>query len=286
MRAWKKAAALAAVVVLSAGTGVAVAEGIGGDQPASTSATPPAGGPDYLLAGGFQNEDAYVPITPCRILDTRKGFGKLQVNAPKEIDVRGDEVTFTTQGGNPGGCGIPAGATAIEATITAIDSGSGFLRAWPANIVQPNATFLNYDSAFNVSNTGTITLCGGQNSLSCNANKDLSLRAYGSATDLVVDVNGFFVRPMAASVDSAGALVEGNRVTAAGRVGGQTGRYEVIFDRNISECSFTASVSFDGGSEGYATVSPRAGKANGIFVATFNNAGSATDKPFYVEATC
>lgn len=285
MSRFKKVAALAAVVVLSAGTGVAVAEGIDGDQPASTSASPPAGGPDYLLAGGFQNEDAYVPITPCRILDTRKGYGKLQVNGPKEIDVRGDEATFTVQGGNPGGCGIPAGATAIEATITAIDSGSGFLRAWPANIVQPNATFLNYDSAFNVSNTGTVTLCGGQNALACNANKDLSLRAYGSATHLVVDVNGFFIRPMAASVQPDGDLIEGNRVTSAGKVNGLTGRYEVVFDRNISQCSYTASVSFDGG-EGYATVDPRNGNNRAVFVGTYNNAGTLTDRPFYVEVTC
>lgn len=284
MRAWKKAASLAAVVVLSAGTGVAVAEEIGGSQPPpTTSAESLPGTTDALLAGGFQNENSFIPITPCRILDTRKGYGKLQVSAPKAIDVRGSDATFTTQGGNPGGCGIPTGATAVEATITAIDSGSGFLRAWPANIVQPNATFLNYDSAFNISNTGTITLCGGQNSLSCNTNQDLSLQAYGSATDLVIDVSGFYIRGMAALVDGNGTLVRGNRVVSVIRLA--TGSYQVAFDRNVSGCTYEASLSNVTGS-GDIVVDPRAGSTDAVFVGTYNTSNALEDSRFYLEVTC
>jgi hypothetical protein len=281
MSGFKKVVALAAVVVLSAGTGVAVAQEVTSTQPPATSAATPAPGPDLLLAGGFQNENSFIPITPCRILDTRKGPGKLQVSAPKEIDVRGDEGTFTVQGGNPGGCGIPAGATAIEATITAIDSGSGFLRAWPANIAQPNATFLNYDSAFNVSNTGAITLCGGSNSLSCNANKDLSLQAYGSATHLVIDVGGFYIRQMAAKVSSTGTLLAGNRVASTLRLA--TGQYEVTFDRNIQGCTFLATAA---PLTGFAGTEPRSGKVDAVFVSIEDAAGTLTNGTFSLEVTC
>jgi hypothetical protein len=283
MSMWKKLIAIAAIVMLSAGTGVAVAQEITGNQPPATTATQPSGGPDRLLANGFQNENAFVPTSPCRILDTRKGPGKLAVGSPKTIDVRGGEATFTTQGGNPGGCGIPAGATAIEATITAIDSGSGFLRAWPANIAQPNATFLNYDSAFNISNTGTITLCGGSNELPCNANKDLSLQAYGSATHLVIDVSGFYIRKMSALIEADGSLQWGNRVAASSRIG--NGQYEIVFDRNISRCSFEATAS-DGGNSRHVVVAPRFGNANAVFVGTFNAATVASDGTFFVEVTC
>lgn len=284
MSMWKKLVAIAAVVMLSAGTGVAVAQEISGSQPPATTASQPAGGPDLLLANGFQNEGSFVPISPCRILDTRKGPGKLAVGSQKTIDVRGSEATFTVQGGNPGGCGIPAGATAIEATVTAIDSGSGFLRAWPANITQPNATFLNYDSAFNISNTGAITLCGGSNALSCNANQDLNLQAYGSATHLVIDVGGYFTRSMAAVINANGTVKDGNRVTSSAKLVG-SGNYEVIFDRNITQCAIQATLSNLSG-KGYAVVDPRTGKANGVFVATYDETGALQDARFNLEVTC
>jgi hypothetical protein len=285
MSGFKKVVALAAIVVLSAGTGVAVAQEItGGQPPAETAAASPAPGPDLLLANGFQNENGFVPTTPCRILDTRKGLGKLPVGSQRTIDVRGSETTFTTQGGNPGGCGIPAGATAIEATITAIDSGSGFLRAWPANLSQPNATFLNYDSAFNVSNTGAITLCGGSNELPCGPNQDLNLQAYGSSTHLVIDVGGYYIRKMAAVINVNGTVRDGNRVVASANLPGN-GNYSVTFDRNITQCTYQATIANTSG-KGYAMVDPRLDVANGVFIATYDETGTLSDSDFYVEVTC
>ena len=59
--------------------------------------------------------------------------------------MRGGGTAFAAQGGTSGGCGIPLGASLVEVTVTAVDAGSGFLRAWPAGKAMPNATFLNYD---------------------------------------------------------------------------------------------------------------------------------------------
>ena len=281
MELWKKAAAIAAAVTLSATIGAVTASAIGGQNPPGPDADR---APQALLGNGV-TESKYVPIIPCRILDTRKGMGKFQINQPKAIDVRGSEPTFTTQGGNPGGCGIPNSAAAIEATITAIDSGSGFLRAWPANLTQPNATFLNYDSAFNVGNTGTITLCGA-NGLSCQANKDLNLQAYGSATHLVVDVAGYYMQPISANVTAGGSLGRNSRAVSAQRDG--TGVYRVTFDRRIKECTyFGGTATTDGGlASGFVSVTNLSSNVNAVSVLTYNVDGQLTDKGFQVQVVC
>ncbi len=276
----KKAVAIAAAIALSATIGAVTASAVGSQN----APGPDSGGSTRILGNGI-SENKYVPIIPCRILDTRKGYGKFQVSQPKAIDVRGNQATFTVQGGNPGGCGIPNSATAIEATITAIDSGSGFLRAWPANVVQPNATFLNYDSSFNVSNTGTVTLCGA-NGLSCNANQDLSLQAYGSATHLVIDVAGYYQQPMSANVTSAGVLGRNSRATGSTRLG--TGLYTVTFDRNIKQCTYFAGTATPdaGATSGFVSVTNLASNTNGVTVLTYGTDGALTDRGFQVVVIC
>jgi hypothetical protein len=280
MKVWKKVAAITGAIALSATIGAVTASALG-----SQNDPGPAGDPAPRILGNGITENNYVPIIPCRILDTRKGMGKFQVNQPKAIDVRGSDTTFTTQGGNPGGCGVPNSASAVEVTITAIDSGSGFLRAWPANLTQPNATFLNYDSAFNVGNTGSITLCGA-NGLACQANKDMNLQAYGSATHLVVDVAGYYQQPMAANVTSAGALGRSSRAVSAQRDG--TGVYRVTFDRNISQCTyFGGTATTNGGlASGFVSVTNVSATNTAVSVLTYNTAGELADRGFQVQVVC
>jgi hypothetical protein len=280
MKVWKKVAAITGAIALSATIGAVTASALGSqDDPV------PGGDPTPRLLGNGISESNYVPIIPCRILDTRKGMGKFQVNQPKAIDVRGSDTTFTTQGGNPGGCGIPNSASAVEVTITAIDSGSGFLRAWPASLTQPNATFLNYDPAFNVGNTGSITLCGA-NGLSCQANKDMNLQAYGSATHLVVDVAGYYQQPMAANVTSAGVLGRNSRAVSAQRDG--TGVYRLVFDRRIKECTYFGGTATTDGSlaSGFVSVTNLSSNVNAVSVVTYNTAGELADKGFQVQVVC
>lgn len=277
MKVWKKAAAVAAAIGLSAGIGAVAASAIGSQEGGA-----PAG--DTRLLGNGISENKYVPIIPCRILDTRKGYGKFGVGTQKAIDVRGNETTFVTQGGNPGGCGIPNSATAIEATITAVNADDGgYLRAWPANLVEPNATFLNYTPSFNVGNTGTVTLCGA-NGLSCNANQDLNLKTNFGATHLVIDIAGYYQQPMSANVTSAGTLVRGSRVVSTSRQG--TGVYLVTFDRRIKECTFFAGTATadDGLNGGFASVTNDGN--NTVSVLTYNVSGALTDKGFQVEVIC
>ena len=54
----------------------------------------------------------FVPITPCRIADTRLGGGIVTGSSTRSFYVAGT-VGFAPQGGKSGGCGVPLGATAV-----------------------------------------------------------------------------------------------------------------------------------------------------------------------------
>lgn len=282
----RRPTALAIALVLAAGAAIGLGAGqvvdaLDGPAPQLPADASTAGdaAPTANALGAGANEAVLVPITPCRIIDTRQGGGKLEVGSPRTFVVRGVLGPFAAQGGQANGCGIPAAATGIEVTITAVDAGSGFLRAWPAGATPPNATFMNYDDAFNVSNTGTLKLC----TLLCLADQDLTLRAYGTATHVVADVSAYTIATAAAEVTAAGALVDGNRVTRVDRLG--LGTYQVIFDQDVTDCVYQGTVDRSAGT-GWVTLDARVGNANGVYVETRNAAGDAVDQPFMVEVIC
>jgi hypothetical protein len=66
------------------------------------------------------------------------------------------------------------------------------------------------------------------------------------------------------------------------------GFYEVIFNRDISNCAYVGSLGDAGGSTvlGFFSAVRRGGNANGIFVETGNTAGAATAEPFHVAILC
>lgn len=289
MNRWMKIGAATAALALAAGVGVAGSAWAGDDPAAQPPPTPGAStsaaeaAPDATkILGGGTSEATFVPISTCRIVDTRLAGGKITpAEGSRVFDVSGSGATFAAQGGTAGGCGIPGWSTAIEVTITAVDAQSGFLRAWPANGSQPSGTFMNYDDAFNVSNTGAVGI-NGCTSI-CLINTDLRVRTYGNPTHVVIDVNGYYIRPMAAVVASDGNLIDSNRASDANRLA--QGQYEVIFDRDISDCVYTASAAnVSSGTE--VVVDPRAGTPNAVFVKTANSAGTAIDAKFFVEVVC
>jgi hypothetical protein len=284
MNRWTKIGAAAAALALVAGVGITGSAFAGGDpdaQPPSTGASPDGSG-DTKILGGNNNETTFVAISPCRIIDTRLAGGKLDPAAGSRVfDVAGTGATFAAQGGKAGGCSIPLNATAIEATITAVEAQSGFLRAWPANQAAPNATFLNYDDAFNVSNTGAVGINGCTGI--CLINTDLRLRAFGNPTHVVVDVNGYYIRQPAANVAADGSIIDSNRASDANRL--FAGEYEVIFDRDVTDCVYTATPA-NAGTGFTAVVDPRSGNANAVYVAISNQAGTEVDSEFFVDVTC
>lgn len=283
MNRWMKIGAASAALLLAGAAGATgSAFAGGGDQPPPTASpdASPSSAPKIL--GGGTNEATFVPISPCRIVDTRLAGGKLTpAEGSRVYDVAGTGATFAAQGGKANGCGIPTGATAIETTITAVEAQSGFLRVWPANTAAPNATFMNYDDAFNVSNTGAVGINGCTGI--CLINTDLRVRAFGNATHVVIDVNGYYIRQMGANIASDGSIIDSNRTASAARL--FAGEYEVVFDRDITDCVYTASPA-NSGTGFTAVVDPRSGKANAVYVAIMNQAGAEVDSEFFVDVTC
>ncbi|MCB0962790.1 MAG: hypothetical protein KDA98_05700, partial [Acidimicrobiales bacterium] len=137
----------------------------------------------------------YVPITPCRVLDTRIAGGKLDDREIREVLITVDGL-IGAQGGKPDGCNIPGGIAAVEASITAVDpDDSGFFRAWPATESMPNATFLNFDRGMDITNTGSVTIDAVLSGAALSGGgpaSELKIRDFGGASHYVIDIQGYY----------------------------------------------------------------------------------------------
>ena len=85
---------------------------------------------------------ALVPITPCRLFDTRPG--DINVGSRPTPLTAGETFTVPTWGSN-GNCSIPTGATALSLNVVAIGPTAGsFLTVFPADVARPSASSLNW----------------------------------------------------------------------------------------------------------------------------------------------
>ena len=83
---------------------------------------------------------AFVPITPCRLFDTRPDF---QVGARSAALGPNDSYDVTATG-QTGDCDLPAGARGVVLNVTAVAATEPtFLTLWPAGEERPNASSLN-----------------------------------------------------------------------------------------------------------------------------------------------
>jgi hypothetical protein len=137
----------------------------------------------------------FVPLPPCRIIDTRVAGGKMVPAQQRDFRVAGT-TGFEAQGGNAGGCGVPVGATDPAAAAVVINfiavepAGEGHLTAWQFGQPEPFASIINFANVgLNIAN-GVIVPIAGVSSLS----KDLSVIAAVSGVHLVADVTGYFTR--------------------------------------------------------------------------------------------
>src|SRR6185437_15892841 len=83
-----------------------------------------------VVAGGNANAVQFVPVAPCRLVDTRTSQGG---NGPIS---GGTSESFTLPG--LGGCNIPATAAAYSLNVTVVPSTTlGYLTIWPTGAAQP-----------------------------------------------------------------------------------------------------------------------------------------------------
>lgn len=84
---------------------------------------------------------AFVPITPCRLLDTRPTS---QV-APRPMPLGPGEIFTMQVTGTNGNCVIPSDATAVAMNVTAVlGTAPSFLTLWPSDAPMPLSSNLNW----------------------------------------------------------------------------------------------------------------------------------------------
>ncbi len=281
MNRWTKVGLGTLLALALAGPGVAAASSTtsAAAQPmaATQAAPPPPPDPDALGAqSAAGNQGAvYVSVAPCRIVDTRSGTGTngtpFSSLATRTYYV-GGTFGFAPQGGHSGGCGIPVGATAITATLTAVNpSHSGYLRAWPNGQSEPTATLVNYGT-FSTGSGATVPI----NQSSAYA---LKVRNYGGPTDVVIDVTGYYAKQIYGSFDNTGAVYNGNG-TLAYYSHSSTGYYVLHANRDLTGCTPIASAYYSG----YIATPSVSGEY--VYVYLNNPYAGAVDYYFHVAVFC
>jgi hypothetical protein len=121
----------------------------------------------------------FVPLQPCRVADTRNADGPFGGPALAAKQERAFALTQSN-------CQIPSTAAAYSVNVTAVPKSKlGYLTVWPTGQTQPYVSTLNsYDGR--VKANAAIVTAGTNGEISLYATDD---------TDVVIDVNGYFVSP-------------------------------------------------------------------------------------------
>jgi hypothetical protein len=151
---------------------------------------------DATLALGDPATDlVFVPVTPCRLFDTRLAGGPIPAESVRAFDVNGIGLGF--QGGSSGDCsgsgGAAFAAAVVNLTVVA-PGGAGYITAYPLDAPQPLASSLNYTAGAIVGNEVVVKLDQSAGVM------DLNVYSYAQ-THLVGDLVGYFAAPRATPLE-------------------------------------------------------------------------------------
>jgi hypothetical protein len=121
----------------------------------------------------------FVPVTPCRVIDTRSGQGTTGSFGPPVMSA-GTSRSFPIPQGR---CNIPSTAKAYSVNTTVVPSGNlGYLTMWPTGQSQPLVSTLNAPKGGIVANAAIVP-----------AGTSGSISAYVTdQTELIVDISGYY----------------------------------------------------------------------------------------------
>ena len=91
------------------------------------------------------------------------------------------------------------------------------------------------------------------------------------------------------AVVASNGTVPRSKGLGAGSNRSALGSYSVVFNQDVTSCSFVATVGATGASvapTGVATVAGLTGNANGVYVRTQANGGANADRPFHLAVFC
>lgn len=175
---------------------------------ASPSASTPTASAGTKALGDPDRDLVYVPVAPCRILDTRIVGGPIVAGGVRNFDLA-DVVNFSTQGGDTGNCNVgnkgSFAAAAVNFTVVR-PSIAGYITAFPYLGNRPDASTVNY-AADDVRNGFTILRLD-----QSAATNEFSVYSVAQ-THLVADVVGYFTNvelPVSGLPDSYWATSSGD----------------------------------------------------------------------------
>jgi hypothetical protein len=90
-----------------------------------------------------------------------------------------------------------------------------------------------------------------------------------------------------AVVSDVGAMVRGRGVASSAQTG--TGQYQVVFDRDVRQCVYTATLgdeSASGPGTGQIAVTSAASNVNGVRVVTRDSTGAQANRSFHLVVSC
>jgi hypothetical protein len=265
------------------GAAVAVSFGAGGLMSASATL-------------GSGERSVFVPIVPCRLMDTRP--------APETVGARSTPIganethTISVLGAN-GNCSIPADATGLSMNVTAIGgTASSFLTVFPSGAAKPLASNLNWTAGqAPVPNAVTVDVP---------ADGKVSFYNLTGTVNVAADIVGYHVdhnhddryytkaevdaQTMFASVNADGTLRRGSTgVSSALFLSGIVGDYTVTFPRDISTCVFVESTAAtpEGNNPTPGYVGATLQTTTALYVQVYTTTGATTaQQPFNVIVTC
>jgi hypothetical protein len=265
------------------GAVVAVCLGSGGVMTASAT-----------LESGVKS--VFVPITPCRVMDTR---GAPSTVGPRSTPLGAAETYSITVLGVNGNCTIPADAVGLSLNVTAVNpTAASFLTVFPFGAPLPVASNLNY-TAGQAPVPNAVQVKIGTDKISFYNNT--------GSVDVAADIVGYYVdhnhndlyytKPQvdAALPEFAVVAASGTLVRSSGGITSlrsSQGRFEVDFNHDITQCAYqgTIATTTNSGTAGPAQIE-LAGLAlttDSLFVRILDSAGNlaGVDTSFHVVVVC
>lgn len=185
-----------------------------------SSGAPVAKNDDSTNALGDPGTDlVYVPVTPCRVIDTRLAGGVITDAGTRDFDIA-SVTDYTAQGGAATNCGVGnvSGVAAAVINFTTVSPIlAGYVTAYPFGGTQPLAATVNYAAGEISGNLSIVPLD------SSPAGSDISVFSFAQ-THLVGDIVGYFIAPQATALQCTSTFVTQN-VAANG-----------VFDIQIPAC--------------------------------------------------
>ena len=139
----------------------------------------------YFAPASSQTYEFY-PLTPCRVVDTRQGSNQPQGLGPPTLAAQQQRDLPILKSPCLEGITNPL-AYSFNATVVPNPSNQplGYLTVWPSNQTQPVVSTLNNPTATVVANAAIVPAA---------PDGDIDVYAF-NATDLILDINGYFAAP-------------------------------------------------------------------------------------------